>query len=94
MIELQAIYEKNSNLDSDILMLSACIDNSKPIIENYDLIFNNTDKAFINDIFKIDKKLDLAILPYELDCSGCKNKFAITLDSSEVEYTIAFPSFF
>ena len=93
-LEVIKIQNEYSDLDNEILMIASYIDNEKTILENYKIVYESTDKKFIETVFNIYDKLDLGLAPYELDCSGCKNKYSITLDSSEVEYTIAFPSFF
>ena len=93
-LDLIRLKDDNKKYDLDLLILAACVNNSKSILENYQSIYDSTDRSFIENIYKIDDKLNLSILPVKLNCSGCQEEYLLRLDGSSAEYSLAFPRLF
>lgn len=88
-VDLETLMSKYDDLDRDLLYLACCIEYGETL-DNYKLIFESTDKKFLEFLGEVYPRLSLGLVPYDIVCGNCNFVNYIKLDSDN-QYVLAFP---
>jgi len=80
-----------SNVDMDIAYLAGSLISDLSIKDAYTKLYEIQDRKVIEALFKLDPILNLGLMPHVIQCQKCQEEYSISLQSSNVEYSLAFP---